>query len=212
MTTKLIQRDLLKGIREFELVDDHVNVRTKAPFKKEEFLQVMLTVLDPEPVISKSYLDFNSRVNGEPLVSLYVGKPNKKDFNAFVAALKERAQEEFRTFAGLRRNTASGAPGANVYEEPPEFGESDQDHGDEGRRDLDPEKIDEAIQMLNKYLDPEDTGPLVAALEALKVDPQNEALLARTVVAFNEVGSKQGAVLTYAPYVGIVLSDGPMKW
>jgi hypothetical protein len=212
MTTKLIQRHLLIGTREFELVDDHVNVRTRLPFRKEEVLQVMLTVLDPEPVMRNSCLDFNSRVNGEPLISLYLGKPSTEAFNAFVGALKEKAREEFRAFAGLRRNMPSGATSANVDEESPKVEGSDQDHVEKARQDLDPEKIDEAVQMLKKYLDPEDTGSLVAALEALKDDLKNETLLVQVVVAFDEVGPKQGAVLTYAPYVSIVLSDGPRKW
>ena len=102
MTTKLVQKDLFKGTQEFELVDDYVNVRIKAPFKKAETLTVMLTVLDPEPVISKSSLNFNSRVNGEPLISLYLGKPNTEEFNGFVNALKQKAFEEFNAFAGLQ--------------------------------------------------------------------------------------------------------------
>jgi hypothetical protein len=212
MTTKLIQRHIFKGLREFELVDDHVNVRSKAPFSKEEVLTVMLTVLDPEPVIGRSYLEFNSRVNGEPLISLQLGKPNTEVFNAFVSALKERAREEFRAFAGLRPNTHSTAPGGNVYDEPPDFDDSDQDQKDGVRQDLDPERIEEAVQLLNQYLDPEVTEPLVRALEALKEDPTNETFLIRAVNAFNELGPNQGAVLTYAPYVGVVLAEGPMKW
>jgi len=212
MTTKLIQRHLLKGTREFELVDDHVNVRAKAPFGKEEVLTVMLTVLNPEPVISKSYLEFNSRVNGEPLISLYLGKPNTEEFNAFVSALREKAQEEFNAFAGFRPNTQSAGLGGNVDDEPPDFHDSDQDQIDGVRQDLDPARIDEAVQLLIQYLDPEDTEALVRALEALKEDPTNEALLVQAVNAFNELGSSQGAVLTYAPYVGIVLSGRPLKW
>jgi hypothetical protein len=212
MTTKLIQRHLLKGTREFELGDDHVNVRIKAPFRKEEVLTVMLTVLDPEPVISKSCLDFNSRVNGEPLISLYLGKPNTAAVNAFVRALKSQAHEAFSAFAGLRSNTGSAGLGANAHEEAPEFEESDQEEMDAVRRDLDPARIGEAIQMLNQYLEPDDTAALVAALAALEEDPGNEALVVQVVNAFHELGPRQGAVLTYAPYVGMILSEGPLKW
>ena len=72
MTTKLIQKHLLKGTQEFEIIDDTVVVRSKPPLKKEESLTVMLTVLNTEPVISKSLLEFTSRVNNEPLLSLFL--------------------------------------------------------------------------------------------------------------------------------------------
>jgi hypothetical protein len=212
MTRKLIQRHLLKGIREFELVDDHVDVRTKVPFRKEEVLTVMLNVLDPEPVISKSFLAFNSRVNGEPLISLFVGKPNTKEFNAFVSALKGKAQEEFSAFAGLKSNAQSLGLGANVYGEPPESDNSDQDRINKVSQGLDPAKINEAILLLKQYMEPEDTEALVRALEALEEDPKNEALLVQAVNAFSELGPNQGAALTYAPYVSIVLSGGPVEW
>jgi hypothetical protein len=197
MTRKLIQRHLLKGIREFELVDDHVDVRTKVPFRKEEVLTVMLNVLDPEPVISKSFLAFNSRVNGEPLISLFVGKPNTKEFSAF---------------AGLKSNAQSLGLGANVYGEPPESDNSDQDRINKVSQGLDPAKINEAILLLKQYMEPEDTEALVRALEALEEDPKNEALLVQAVNAFSELGPNQGAALTYAPYVSIVLSGGPVEW
>lgn len=212
MATKLVQRHFLKGSREFELIDDHVNVRTKVPFGKEETLTVMLNVLDPEPVISRSYLEFNSRVNGEPLISLYLGRPDTQAFTAFVNALKQRAQEEYSAFAGLGADTQPAAPGGNVYDEPPDFGESVPDQAGGVGQDLDPARIQEALQLLARYLDPEDIEPLVKALESLAADPTSQALQVQVVKAFNQLGSSQGAVLTYAPYVGIVLSGRPFKW
>lgn len=212
MTTKLTQRHLLKGVREFELVDDHVNVRTRVPFGKEEALTVMLNVLDPEPVISKSCLDFNSRVNGESLISLFLGKPNTEEFNAFVSALKERAREEFSAFAGIKPNTQPPMPGAGSGDEPPEFDDSDHEQPSRVRQDLDPERINEAIMLLKQYLEPEDIDPFFQALEALKDDPNNEIRRAEAVNAFNELGPNQGAVLTYAPYITVVLSGGPVDW
>ena len=63
--------------------------------------------------------------------------------------------------------------------------------------------------MLRQHLDGDDIEPVLEALEALQADPQNEAGFARLVSAFDELGPRQGAVLTYAPYIGILLSDDP---
>ena len=71
------------------------------------------------------------------------------------------------------------------------------------------ESIDSSIQMLEQYLDAEEIRPLLTALEALKAEPENESLFAQLVTAFDDLGPRQGAVLTYAPYIGILLSDDP---
>jgi len=97
---KLIQKHLLKGTQEFELLDDEVRVRIKTPFK-EKTLSVPLAILNPEPVINQSQLDFHSRVKCGPMLSLYLNKPNAEEFNAFVEALKEKALKEFNAFAGI---------------------------------------------------------------------------------------------------------------
>jgi hypothetical protein len=217
MSTKLAQKHLLKGSREFELVDDYVEVRMKPRFGETEQLRVMLTVLDPEPVVSESLLCFNSRVNGEPLISLFLGKPSTDEFNAFVSILKQRARDEYNAFAGLRpgaqRTTAQfPGPGGNVFDEPPDFGDSDDGQVNRIRRDLDPERIKEAVQMLRQHMDEQEIDTLISALEALVNNPSDEALLGQALDAFNGLGPMQGAVLTYAPYVSIVLSDDPLNW
>ncbi len=206
---KLTQKHLLKGKQEFEIVDDYVKFRSKAPFKDEVEMTVMLTVLNPDPVFTSSSLDFTSRVNGEALLSLYLGKPNVQAFNAFVAALKNRALEEYQAFAGLKPAKHSAGLGANVYDEPPDFGDSGQDQPTKVRKDLDSARIEEAIEMLKSYLNSEDTVPLITALEELKSDPGSQTLQGQVIHAFNGLGPTQGAVLTYAPYVGILLSDDP---
>jgi hypothetical protein len=210
---KLRQKDLFKGTQEFELVDDHLDIRIKAPFKPEESLTVMLTVLDPEPVISKSFLHFNSRVNGEPLVSLFLGKPNTQAFNEFVSALKQKAFEEFNAFAGLQSTSTTRALGeqAQALEEPANFDDSEEAQLTKNREHIKVERLDETIQMLNQHLQPEEVKPLVMALEALKEDTNSDALLAQVLHAFNELGPNQGAVLTYAPYVSILLYDDPFS-
>ena len=171
----------------------------------------MLTVLDPEPVISKSFLNFNSRVNGEPLLSLYLGKPNTDDFNAFVNTLKQRAFEEFNAFAGLQSARMPGGVDHGAVEEPPEFDEPGEERLKKNLMHVSVAKIDDAIQMLKEHLELEDTRPLVSALETLKEEPDNEQHLEQVLHAFNELGPNQGAVLTYAPYISILLYDDPFN-
>ena len=69
--------------------------------------------------------------------------------------------------------------------------------------------IDQAIRMLTTYLDTTDINPLLSALETLKTEPQSEAYQAQVIDAFNDLGIMQGAVLTYAPYLNIFVSDNP---
>ncbi|OOG23053.1 hypothetical protein B1C78_12710 [Thioalkalivibrio denitrificans] len=206
---KLKQTHLFKGSREFEIIDDHVRVRSKAPFKHAVELTVMLTVLNPEPVITRSCLNFISRVNGDVLLSLYLGKPDSEAFNAFVSTLKRRALDEYQAFAGIRSAGQPAGLEANVYEEPPDFDDAVDDGPAKFRDDLDVERIDEAIQMLRTYLAVDDIQPFLTAMEALREEPGSAALQLQVVNAFNDLGFRQGAVLTYAPYVGALLSDRP---
>jgi len=69
--------------------------------------------------------------------------------------------------------------------------------------------IDIALRMLETYMDTQDINPLLSALETLKTDTQNEAYQAQVIDAFNDLGNLQGAVLTYAPYLHIFVSDDP---
>ena len=68
-------------------------------------------------------------------------------------------------------------------------------------------RIDESIEALKKYVNDPAIEPLISALEALKKDPDNKALLEAMTAAFAGLGIAQGAVLTYAPYVGLILTD-----
>ncbi len=206
MVTKLVQKHLLRGTQEFEIVDDAVKVYIKTPFKKEESLTVMLTVLNPEPLIRKSRLEFTSRVNNEPLLSLYLAKPNAEEFNVFVNLLKQKAQEEFNAFAGLKSVASPGLKG-NVFEAPPEFESSESQRSTKISKPVNVEYIEEAIAMLSQYMEAEKIGPLLSAMEALRADPQKESLLSKLIEEFDALGPHQGAVLTYAPYIGILMSD-----
>ena len=66
--------------------------------------------------------------------------------------------------------------------------------------------------MLEQHLDAEEIKPVLSALEALKAEPENESSYSQLVKAFDDLGPQQGAVLTYAPYVGILLSDDPFGY
>lgn len=210
MTAKLIQKHLFKGTREFEIVDDHVEVRIKTPLKKQETLTVMLTVLNPEPMIRRSSLDFNSRVNGEALISLFMENPNVEEFNAFVSTLKQRAEDEYSAFAGLKSAGQGGALMANVHEEPPEFDDSEVEIS-QLMSNVHIDRLDETIEMLEKYLDAGDIGELLEALKGLRAEPQSETRMKQLISVFHDLGARQGAVLTYAPYISILLADDPFK-
>ena len=208
---KLVQKQFLKGIREFEIADDVVNVRFKTAFKEEK-LTVLLTILNPEPVVNKPFLEFHSRVKCGPLMSLLINKPNAEEFNAFVNELKQRAREEYNAFAGLKAGSPPEGLAANVYEEPPDFDEPAKNRFGKTGKPVNVANVDNAIQMLDRYLDAEEIKPFLAALEALKDDPGNESYFGQLVKAFDDLGPRQGAVLTYAPYVSILLSDDPFEY
>ncbi|TDY00951.1 hypothetical protein [Thiohalophilus thiocyanatoxydans] len=208
MTTKLVQKHLFKGTREFEIVNDVINVRMKTPFKEEK-ITVGLTVLDPEPVINKPYLEFNGRAESEPMLSLFLDKPNTEEFNAFVVALQKQILAAGNAVSGLDADSYPAGIAGNVYEEPPEFEESDQKRFKYNNKSIDAAKLESAIQMLERYVEDEEIKPLLFAMNALKDDPKNESCMEQVVNAFNELGIVQGAVLTYAPYISVLLMDDP---
>ena len=71
--------------------------------------------------------------------------------------------------------------------------------------------IDSSIQLLEQYLDVEEIEPLLSALQALREAPDSQSCFNRMADAFESLGIQQGAVLTYAPYIGILLSDDPFS-
>ena len=202
---KLVQKQFLKGSREFELDDDIISFRIKTALKEEK-LTVDLSILNPEPVVNKPFLEFHSRVKCGPLFALLIDKPNAREFNAFVDALKQRARQEYNAFAGFSSGNAPDRLPGHVYEEPPEFGEPDKNRA---RTKVIPVRVDETIQMLTQHLDGDEIDALVAALETLKAAPDDEASFDQLLKAFDDLGPRQGAVLTYAPYVSLLLSDDP---
>jgi len=201
---KLVQKKFLRGRSEFEIVDDAVNVRVKSRLQQEN-VTVPLAVLNPEPVVSGDCVEFHGRVRGHhPLLSLLRDKPNANDVDAFVDELKRRAREEYQRFAGLRGAPRGEGPAANAgaarnaYRRP--------------AKPVDGERVDDAIRLLRQYLDGAEIESLLAALQALKARPGDQASFARLIQAFDDLGPQQGAVLTYAPYIGVLLSDDPAEF
>ena len=74
---------------------------------------------------------------------------------------------------------------------------------------IDPVKIHGSIEALNKFITDNSVTYLISALEALEKDPSNALLLAQVSTALNDIGVMKGAVLTYAPYVWLMLSEDP---
>ena len=205
---KLVQKRFLKGTREFEIVDDAVYVRIKSLFKEEK-LTVDLSTLDPEPVINGSELAFFSPHKGRAVFSLLLNNPNAEKFNAFVDTLKQKITGEDNSIASVEAvspETAQSALARNVYEEPPEFVESDNTHKAIDFQPVNTERLGTDITMLKNYLDEDDIKPLLDSLETLKAEPQNEAAFQKMMDAFNDLGINQGAVLTYATYLKILVS------
>lgn len=210
MTIQLVQKAFLKGTREFEIVDDAVFVRIKSLFREEK-LTVGLSTLDPVPGISGSELAFYSRNQERPVLSLLLNKPNAQAFDQFVDALKHHIRHASNASASGRELSAESsrpeAPGWNVYEPPPEFEEYNETQRKIGFTPVNPERLEDDISMLKTYLNEDDVRTLLDALETLKAEPQNEAAFQNMVEAFNGLGINQGAVLTYAPYLKILLSN-----
>ncbi len=69
------------------------------------------------------------------------------------------------------------------------------------------ERVDESIAMLKQYLDAETLTPLLTVLDAMAKAPNDATLLDRLSETVSDLGIMQGAVLTYAPYIAILLSD-----
>ncbi len=74
-------------------------------------------------------------------------------------------------------------------------------------RNVDAERIEESIQMLRQYVKEKSIEPVLSVLEAMKKDPDNESLLKQLYETFNALDIVQGAVLTYAPYVAILVAN-----
>jgi hypothetical protein len=71
---------------------------------------------------------------------------------------------------------------------------------------VDVERLDEAIGMVQRYVNPADIEDLLAALNELKAEPDKVQRQQRVAEVFNGLGFVQGQVITYAPYLNFLLS------
>ena len=94
-----------------------------------------------------------------------------------------------------------------MYEEPPDFEEDDETRERFSHQAVNAERLDNDIAMLKTYLDEDEIRPLLVSLKTLKEQPQDEEAFQKMVDAFNDLGIIQGAVLTYAPYLKVLLSE-----
>ncbi len=76
-------------------------------------------------------------------------------------------------------------------------------------QDIDVHRIDVSIQELKKHITDFSIEPVIEVLEALKKDPQDESIMDQLVEMLGKLGPFQGAVLTYAPYISLLLSEDP---
>jgi len=205
---KLKQTQFLKGSREFEIVDDTLFVSIKS-FFKEEKLAVDLSTLDPEPVIKGLELKFYVPNRGHSIFSLLVNNPNAEEFNRFVDTLKQTISGGDNADAAIETDISEAvreeALNRNIYEEAPVFGEHEDTK--EEFKPVIVSRLQEDITMLKSYLDENDIKPLLDSLEILLDEPDNEAAFVKMLNIFNELGFHQGPVLTYAPYVKVLVSE-----
>ena len=205
MTSRLIQTGFLKGRQEFTIAGETVQVRIKTLFKEKE-QTVLLSMLDPVPGVEESILHFHDRNTNQPVLSLRLNEPNPAEFEAFVDELKRKLR-----LAEQGGSSAHQGLAANSFDEPPEDAEPQQERVARIRRHIDVERVDDDMRMLRQHVDAEEVGPLLLALDALKAEPLSEANQLRVVETFNGLGFWQGAVLTYAPYIGVLISDNVME-
>jgi len=181
MTSKLVQKHPIKGSREFQIIDDEIQCTIKSPFKTDS-LNVLFDVLGSEPTISGSTLSFISQVNKEPLVELFLNKPNKESFDQFIESIRQKIIEN--DFGRFRV-------------------------GEKGI-DVDIVRLGESIEMLQTNVDPTEIELLLSALVELKAKPDDIKCQNNVADAFNELGFAQSQVIIHAPYVNFMFSGN--RW
>ena len=73
---------------------------------------------------------------------------------------------------------------------------------------VDPEHIETSIIMLKRYVGEDEIASLIHVLDSIRAAPRDEALLDQLSDVFGRLGLQQGVVLTYAPYLSTILSNG----
>lgn len=209
---KLKQTQFLKGSREFEIVDDTLLVSIKSLFKEEK-LTVDLSTLDPEPLVKGDELKFYVPNRGHSIFSLLLNKPNAEEFNCFVDTLKKTISGDNNTDAAVEAEISESvreeALNRNVYEIPL-FDQHDDTQEKEEYQPIIVRRLQEDVTMLKTYLDENDIKPLLDSLETLLDEPDNEAAFLKMLTIFNELGFHQGPVITYAPYIKVLVAESDL--
>ncbi|MEE9328281.1 MAG: hypothetical protein V3U71_13430 [Cocleimonas sp.] len=79
------------------------------------------------------------------------------------------------------------------------------------KRTIEPARIEESIQMINKYVEDDCVKPFVVVLEDLQKDPNNPEIFEQMKQSIDTLGITKGAVFTYAPYINLLLCDDPFS-
>ena len=79
----------------------------------------------------------------------------------------------------------------------------------DSQHNVEPEHFDNAIRLLREHVKDFDIDPLVSTLEAIKNNPGDTSLIENLKENFNALGIGQGAVLTYAPFVSVLIAENP---
>lgn len=77
----------------------------------------------------------------------------------------------------------------------------------ETARQINYTEIKQSIETIKQYVTDCDIAPLISVLEQFNQDSNDKALLLKLRAILNTMGIAKGAVLTYAPYLIVVLSD-----
>lgn len=168
-----------------------------------------MSTIDPEPVVNDSEMVFYNPHKGRAVFSLLLNKPNTEAFNLFVDALKQQINGELDMddVGMVSPEKVQSALAWNVHEEPPEFDEPEEQREGTGFRPVNAERLAMDIEMLKAYLEEDDIRSLLESIDALMATPDSEAAFKNVLDAFNQLGITQGAVLTYAPYLKVLLSE-----
>jgi hypothetical protein len=70
-------------------------------------------------------------------------------------------------------------------------------------------KVENSIELLNIYVKDTDIKDFVSLLEELKQNPKDETIIDKLRAELDVLGITQGAILTYAPYINVLLSVDP---
>ncbi len=75
--------------------------------------------------------------------------------------------------------------------------------------EVEPEHFDNAVRLLKQHVRDFDIEPLITTLIAIKDNPGDATLIDELKENFDSLGIGQGAVLTYAPFVSVLIAENP---